>query len=338
MITRYRKDGQLTLRNAQREYAEWRTQQGYAEATLRNDKAAFARLIKILGEDAPLASVTRDTCLSVLKTAGLTGQNSSVNTIHAGLGAMLKWARIMKYLPVDFDPLYGMRYLPQPKKEMSRLSLDQFPLLLDSAENPRDRMVIAAGLYLLLRTSEIENLRIRDVNLNEGTINVTIFKTGDFDVMPISSELDVELRRWLKTYQEQCGELKPNWYLTPARDRVLTGDDYKYKPEQPIGRTQRYIQRALKNMGLEDVYARVGIHMLRRSGARAWFDELNDQTVDGALKIVQAQLHHSSVVMTERYLGITADRTKRDRLLRGSSMFPSLAASNVIQLVREGPQ
>jgi integrase len=97
-------------------------------------------------------------------------------------------------------------------------------------------------------------------------------------------------------------------------------------------KSERYIRKAVVNMGWEDTDDRIGIHLLRASGARAWFDELNNHTIDGAPKIVQAHLHHASVVMTERYLGLTSDRTKRDRLLRGQSMFPSLAADNVVSL------
>jgi integrase len=236
----------------------------------------------------------------------------------------------------DNDPLLGLRYRKVPKDEAARLSINEFPLLLDSAENPRDRILVATGLYLFLRTSELESLRIRDVNLAEGTINTTIFKTGDFDVMPISSEYDKELRRWFTHYSQECGELDSNWYLIPTKNRGSRTGKTLYNPESKICHTERHVERSLNNMGWDTSQGRVGMHLLRRSGARAWFDELNNQTVDGALKIVQAHLHHKSVVMTERYLGLTADRIKRDRVLKGESMFPSLSGENVIQLRKSG--
>jgi len=94
----------------------------------------------------------------------------------------------------------------------------------------------------------------------------------------------------------------------------------------------KVIKRILENYGWTDTYWQ-GMHLLRASGARAWFDELNNNTVDGALRLVQTHLHHSSTQMTERYLGLSADRVRRDEMVQGSAMFPSIGKrGNVVQL------
>ena len=76
------------------------------------------------------------------------------------------------------------------------------------------------------------------------------------------------------------------------------------------------------------------MHTLRRSGARAYFEQLLEEGSirDGVLRQIMAMLHHKSVLMTERYLGLDADREKRDVHLRGRRMFKVAHAINVIQL------
>lgn len=320
----------------QKEYLLWRAGQGYSLHTTSNDKTAFMVMNRVLGAHADIAAITQDSVHRILGIAAETRSPASVNNIHASLSGFFKWGRMVKYLTPDNDPLLGLRYRKVPTQESTRIPLSDFPLLLDSADNPRDRILVATGLYLFLRTSEVEPLRIRDLKLDEGTISATIYKTGDHDVMPISSEYDKELRRWLTHYAASCGELKPHWYLIPAKLRGNNKEREAYAPEVKISHTERHIERTLTNMGWDKGTSRIGMHLLRKSGARAWFDELNNQTVDGALKIVQAHLHHKSVVMTERYLGLTADRVKRDRILRGESMFPSLTGENVIHLRKSG--
>jgi hypothetical protein len=65
-----------------------------------------------------------------------------------------------------------------------------------------------------------------------------------------------------------------------------------------------------------------GCHTLRRSGARALFDDLVERGgYDGVLRHVSAMLHHKSTLMTERYLGLDVDVKKRNDLIRGKKMY-----------------
>ena len=70
---------------------------------------------------------------------------------------------------------------------------------------------------------------------------------------------------------------------------------------------------------------------MRRSGARALFDQLVQDGYDGAIRTVQAMLHHTSVTTTEVYLGIHLDKKRRDEAIRGKVMFP-VSAENVVEL------
>jgi integrase len=323
---------EVSLQHAGKEYVNWRRSQGYANATIKNDKTALNIAMRALGTDFLVCNVAIDQALTILENASRTRSGSSVNMIHSSLSAFFRWCRMRGLMPVDQDPLMGIRYRRVPKKERKRLDVSEFGAFLDAASDPRDRAFAALGLFLFLRGSEAAALRVRDLDLNEGTIGVTIFKTDDYDRMPICEELERELRQFLLYYQQECGALEPDWYLVPARVQRGFGA-HTLNPHNKISRPHDVIKRILGDYGWTDTYWQ-GMHLLRASGARAWFDELNNNTVDGALRLVQTHLHHSSTQMTERYLGLTADRVRRDEMVLGSAMFPSLRqdSDNVVTL------
>jgi integrase len=165
--------------------------------------------------------------------------------------------------------------------------------------------------------------------------------------MPICSELDSELRVWLEHYTLSVGELSPHYFLVPARwvspiigeGGRIVGHDAKYRPEKRLGAAGKIVTPILGEFGLpirdeNDKPLMEGAHTIRRSGARALFDSLVDGGYDHALRLVQSMLHHSSMQMTEHYLGITADRRSRDEIIRGKRMYVQTAAGNVVSIAR----
>lgn len=319
----------MLLSDAIERYLRWRTSQGFARNTVRNDKSGLKLMHDTLG-DMALPSIQYVDMERVLDTLAARRSPSSVNAALSTYSAFFKWARTMQIIGPDHDPMLGFRYRKVPKKNRKRFSLGEFAAVLDAATEPRIRMMVALGLFLFLRASEIVSLRLRDLDLDEGTIAVTVHKTGDHDLMPIPLELDAELRRWLPIYQAEVGRLHPDHFIIPSK--IQSGfASHRLNPNSPISRPQEHVKRVYEAYGMADTKGEA-MHVLRRSGARALFDELAGSGIDGALEIVQTQLHHASVTMTERYLGITHSRAKRDQLLRGESMFPSLTADNVVPL------
>ena len=148
--------------------------------------------------------------------------------------------------------------------------------------------------------------------------------------MPISKELRREINLWIPKYEAQVGPLQPDWYLTPAvrGGRYLPATGYPMRPTMEICNAEGIVKYALAKIGVSG--SPTGCHVLRRSAARAMFDELVTLGYDGALRIVSAYLHHSSVVMSERYLGLDLDRANRDGFAKGELMFPSLEGDNVV--------
>lgn len=321
----------MLLTEARERYVQYRVDSGFARSTTQNDRSALDRLIRSIDvrDVRKITASHMDTFFGGLVQSGLA--SGTINAIQASLSAFFRWCRSRGILKPDVDPIAGRRYRPKEPKPQTRIHVSQFPVLLDGAANPRDRMLIAAGLYLLGRQSEITNIRIRDVDLNAGEILMIIKKTHQTDLMPITVELREELARWLTVYQELAGPLQPNWYLVPAVYRIPP-DQFRIKPLGRITRPEDIMRRSVAPLGITE--GRIGMHLLRRSSARAIFDELCKQGYDGALRRVSAWLHHSSTTITEHYLGLDLDRAQRDSDSKGKVLFPSLRAENVIQLER----
>lgn len=315
--------------------------QGRAPNTLQNYRGILRRFQRSVG-DLYVGSINGTHVDRHFILARPTRQNSTLGVDHAVLSRFFGWLESNRYIPRFTSPMDGRKAPRAAKKERNRLEVGKFPALLDAAgeHHPRDRMVVALGLYLFLRGGEIVTLRVGDVKLDSGEVSVFRHKTGQADQLPISSELDRELRSWLTYYSQEQGRLNPMWYLVPARLPVPLTRGYRGRlqrvedggmlsglnPTAPITRIHEPVSRALSKIGypLRDQSGRTlgeGVHTLRRSAARARFDALERLGYDGAIRHVQTMLGHATMAMTEHYLGLHLDRVKRNDLVKGRPMF-----------------
>lgn len=316
-------------------YCDQRRADGFAANTVRNDARTLLRMLDILGEMPvdKLSPVHFDRIMQAEADRGL--QPGSLNNYQSCMSAFARWCRDRGYMTMNQNPVGTRRYRKDPPKRKNYVPISDFPRLLDAAGEThyRDRAFIASGLYLMLRQSELTSLRVKDVDLGSGEVYAIIHKTQQADVMPICAELDTELRTYLTLYSQECGSLEPDWFLFPALGQ--TGfQTWGLDPTKRISKSEDITRRALAKIGFTDT--RTGIHVLRRSAARGLYEELLDQGYDGAIRRVQAFLHHSSVTMSERYLGIELDREQRNKETRGQSLFPSLASDTVVNLREVG--
>jgi integrase len=253
------------------------------------------------------------------------------------------------------DPLGEVQRLPVTRRERLRLSVPELVRLPDKASHPRDRGVLAVACNTALRAGEIADLRLRDVDLDGGWLHVRITKSHLEDQMPITLELDRELRLWLTFYAAHvAAPLGPDAYLFPAkapgrwrsaaqadpRESVHeNGSVYVHgdlRPDLPIRKPAEIVQRALRASGFE-IGPGEGLHTIRRSLARAYFERESANGNDVALRATAALLHHSSTQVTEHYLGLNHEKVRRDRSLRGKSFLSALAdEANVLPLRKEG--
>lgn len=317
----------------------------YSPATIRSYASTARRFLEHVG-NIRFRNITArhvDTYFTARQVKGV--QRSSLNAELTCLRALFKFASSHRLLPAGQNPLAHRRLFRYPKRHRQRVPAHDFPRLLDACDDPRNRAVVAVGLYLLLRQGEMKLIRVGDVDLTHGEVAVQIPKSGTEDRMPISLELDRELRRWLTAYTEELGRPpRPSDYLLPARGRfsveLFNADGTiqrgELRPHKPIGNPTLVVKNALEKCGYPtrdengDPLGE-GVHTLRRSAARARFDALVGQGYDGALRHVQSLLHHSASTTTETYLGIEVDRNRRDKLVKGAVMFPT-DNSNVTSL------
>jgi len=318
-------------------FSESRKADGYAETTVRNNNKDLTRVLNIVG-DMPVSQIRPqhlDRVMAIEADRGVSP--GTMNNIQASLSAFSRWCRDREYMLPSQNPIGSRRYRKDPPKQRDYIPLSDFPRLLEVADQgnmgPRDRAFIAAGLYLMVRQSELINIKVKDLNLEHDEIDVLIKKTKDRDTLPVSSELHDEMVRWLAVYREKCGPLDGDWYLFPAGKP--TGFNYwELNPTAKISRSQDIVRRVLQRIGWKDKW--IGVHVLRRSAARARLDENEALGYDAAMREIQSWLHHSTITTTERYLQMQPDRDKRNKRTSGKPMFPSLASDKVAQVRQIG--
>jgi len=338
-------------------YLAYMRDTGAKPTTIKSYRSSLTHLFTFVG-DTPIESVTPQDVDSMLGQMQQSRKYkpSTINGVHSILSGFFRYCRDRGVTAPTFDPLRGRRYLKVPPTPKARIGVDDFHAALDAATYPRDRALLAVGLFTMLRSSEIETLTVGDVG--DDTLHVNIWKSDLTDDLPIPPDFRIELDRWLAAYEEECGPLQPHWRLVPcARSKGYTfhhpprmnrpGDDtvfparpkerlvgaarlarrsttgYDLHPTVKISHSYEFVKEILESIGITGY--RMGMHALRRSAARAMFDELSKQGRDDALRYVSAWLHHKSTTTTEIYLGLDVDREKRDAHFATNPMFPSIA-------------
>lgn len=284
------------------------------------------------------------------------GQGARNNTI-TNLRQFFAWAQRTKRMsPWDFDnPMGDRKRKTYEVEQPPSIPHEHFPVLLDIAErgHPMYRAYIALGLYTAARgPSELGPLRLWDIVTTGSNWSVSIkrIKTRQAaEPVPMVNELSIEIVKWLTWYNQWTIEnlgtpLEREWHLLPRIMLVKEAGSpttenrygrnilrvYPWSPRHPAG-FGRITRPVLEEYGypVTDENGKSngwgGTHILRKSGARAFYKELLDQgtTRDRALDVVKDLLGHKNVAMTEHYLGLDRGREFRDELMRGLYMFRS---------------
>lgn len=304
--------------------------------TLRNDRRVLMALLIFAG-NIWSDHITHDRMTEHLAKRAETLSPNSMRLEQQVLGGFFGWLEETRRCPRSRNPMRGRRKPKAERRERSRMSVSDFPHLLECAgkRHPRDRAFVALALYTMCRSSEIVRLRVGDLRLNDRRIMVVIPKTSDFDEVPVPPELDLEMRRWLMAYQEECGPLDKTWHLVPARRLVrfpgFGGNEgvTRLNPTRPLTHTaSQIVKPALLASGFaiegNPTLKFEGSHTLRRSSARALYDVLADRGHDSSARVVQTSLHHASMKTTEGYIGVSGDKKTRDDILLNGPMFPGL--------------
>lgn len=248
------------------------------------------------------------------------------------LNLFFEWCRNRGYMSRNSDPLMGRRAPKVPKIERLRLTNSELNDALSIAPNPRDRMVVAILIFLLVRDSEARTIRWKDILWERDEVYVFRDKTDEDDHLPMSGNLRDELLLWKRELEKANGIVQPDWYVLPPMAPTATRNmksgqwavqkSTVYDPTRPLARLINQVKPVLIGLGHEDDMYRDGTHTLRRSGARELFEWLlTTEQADKALRIVQSMLGHATLAQTEHYIGLRRDRQARDLAIKGKRMY-----------------
>jgi integrase len=314
---------------------------------IANEKSALINLMAVVGNLYPksLGPEHVDKWLAANPHWQASTRKANINR----LSVFQAWCRDRKLMPRGEDILRGRRRMKVPKKRRQRIAGDQFAEILDRAKTPRDRVVVAIGLFLLVRVSEMINIRWKDVHLDEGFVSIYRLKTTEPDELPIGPDLHDELVRWRR---ELCLRVEtvapdPDWFVVCQMEPPSTRDAHGYftregevtvlKPWAQLRCPRVRIKKIMAQIGVDEPGS--GMHTLRRSGAQALLESMigDGEGKDQALMVVSSMLGHASVTTTQIYLDYQANRATRDRLVRSRRMItPETAIGRVVELRPRG--
>lgn len=245
------------------------------------------------------------------------------------LRSFLGWA-IKKGWLVE-DPTLLIRAELPAREEQRRLTAQGLLDLIEAADFPQHRIVLALCANLALRQSEIKTLLLRNLDLSGGSLLVHVHKTRKTapDRMPVSSDLATELDRWLPHYRHDCPGLTPTSHLVPSMHYSPISGRVTYRPDRSVAEPEDIVKRALGRMGwTEDEVRGEGIHLIRRSVARIYFDAAEaEESYHEALLGTMRLLHHDRPETTLRYIGVDRQTLARDRFLRGRPFLTRLVSA-----------
>lgn len=219
--------------------------------------------------------------LANLHKQGLSAR--SISRLLSSLRGLYRFLIKEKYCQAD--PISGISPPKAPKKLPKLLDIDRTQQLLDTPLshsdnefiNCRDLAILELFYSSGLRLSELVNLQLKDLDLNNQTIRVTGKgnKTRD---LPLGSKAKEALNLWLNTRAQ----------ASPKEDNVFIS-------QRGTKLTPRAIELRVKQAGASNLGQHVHPHMLRHSFASHLLESSQD------LRAVQELLGHADISTTQIY-------------------------------------
>ena len=173
----------------------------------------------------------------------------------------------------------------KPKKLPVVLSRDEVKRLIDAADSEKKKLIVMVLYATGLRVSELINLKVKDLDFNEGVIRVVSGKGKKDRVVTVSERL---LRR-LKDYV-----------------RTKTPEDYVFVSKYGDKLSSRYIQYLVKDLALAaGISKEVTPHVLRHSYATHLLEAGTN------IRVIQELLGHANLQTTQIYTKVSLDELKK---------------------------
>jgi site-specific recombinase XerD len=224
--------------------------------------------------------------------SGLSGH--SINTYMHSIRAFWSWLLSEEIIPAN--PFTRIKIPKPPQKVIPAFSEAQIRALLDTIDTStpqgyRDYVVIVTLLDTALRITELTNLHLEDLRLDEGVLKV-MGKGGKERLIPIGKAVQRLLWRYINNYRPEPSVPNRDYLFLTADGRQLTK-----------GRIQKRMALYGKKASLSGV--RCSPHTLRHTGA------VNFLRNGGDVFSLQRLLGHSTLSMTRHYCELADIDVKR---------------------------
>ncbi len=280
-----------------------RLERSYSENTLDAymrdiDKLCVYIASAPTGEKLTLTTVTREVLqafLASLFDLGISPRSQS--RILSGLRTFYKFLLLDGFIEQDPTELIESPRLGEHIPEV--LSVEEVDMLenaidLSEPEGQRNKAIIEVLFSCGLRVSELVNLKLSNLYLDEGYIRV-LGKGSKERLVPISRRAIDELKYWF--IDRNAMKIKPG------------EQDYVFLNRRGAHLTRTMILIMIKRLGAEaGITKTISPHTLRHSFATSLLEGGAD------LRSIQAMLGHESIGTTEIYTHLDMSRIREDVL------------------------
>jgi integrase len=249
----------------------------YSAKYAQSVKTTFNHVLKYFGETKKLSEIgLKDwelffNCIRK-KSPG------AVPVYYRNLKAAMNRAVGWKHL--DENLLRKIKLPKYQRQSQLTIGVDELKLILLEINNPYVKMITKTGFYTGCRVSELVNLKVRNVDLEQETIQI-----GDEDFTTKSRKTRIVLiSQQLKDLLETCVSTK-------------SGDDYLFGKTRKQPFTSDYVSKQFKKAVLgAGLSERIHFHTLRHSYGSLLANE------NCAITVVKDLMGHSDISTTLKYL------------------------------------
>lgn len=207
---------------------------------------------------------------------------TSIHTYFRAVYAFLSWLveeeYIMEYKRIKLPKQNPETVLPLTTEEVRKILR---VIELRSADADRDTLIIRLMLDCGMRSSEVRNLRVRDIDFQKRVIHIRDSKYNKSRVLPLPAKID-DLFYWYFMDREPK---KDDWALPSSSGEQLTENALK-----------QFFSKLKRRSQIERVHA----HLLRHTFATSYMCSHNN------IEYLRIYMGHSSYQVTQTYVHLAS--------------------------------
>ncbi|MCX7796142.1 MAG: site-specific tyrosine recombinase XerD [bacterium] len=265
-------------------------ERGYSQNTLSSYKIDLVELSDFLNEkESSLIKASKDDLVQFINM--LSERGFTNNTIIRKLASIRTFFKYLLSEGMIEEDLVSFLDTPKKEKKIPKVLFeDQIKKLLEQPllqeeRYARERSILELLYSCGLRVSEIVNLTINDINLEEGFVRIK-GKGNKERIVPLGSKAISAINEYLK----QRKHIKEKKLFLNSRNKGLSRQS-----------VWLIVKQFANNVGLD-----ISPHTLRHSFATHLLDNGAD------LRVVQELLGHSSISTTQIYTHVSNKRLKEE--------------------------